>query len=298
MENKMNSIVETREPEYRTDIFVDVDNQFIHAVHPKMSLSEIKLLRYCIAMCKKGDRKFYQYEFTVPELAKVLNIDQDNLYRKGFLDMVTTKLMQTILVWRSEDGKRFKKWAIFRTCEYKNGIVRVLLNEDAAELFLNLQGKYSYTKLRWEVEMFLKSPKIIRIYELMYEFIGDPRTQPHADVACEFYLPLDELKVATWTDKQKLYDKISNFKDRILNPAIANIEEVAELKIEYENVKRGHRISGFRFKVWTKAGWEMIEECKKNGEILPQPKYWIRDYTPLIEKQVPGQMEITDFLKQ
>ena len=63
----------------------------------------------------------------------------------------------------------------------------------------------------------------------------------------EFYVSLEELRRITGTDKQKTYDKLSNFKNRILDKALREIEECCGVQITYTNHKQGRNIIGFDF---------------------------------------------------
>ena len=130
----------------------------------------------------------------------------------------------------------------------------------------------------------MKNKNSIRIYELICEkFIGH---FPFADNATEVILPVEELRRVTETATTKSYDHIGHFKDRVLFPAIAEIEEAASWKIICEDVKRSRRVIGFRLEVWSRNGWEYIEECKRKG-IIPER----------IEEQIPGQTDIFDFMQ-
>ena len=62
----------------------------------------------------------------------------------------------------------------------------------------------------------------------------------------------------------------------MLAPAIKEIEENANWKIIYTDVKKGRKIVGFNLEVWSAIGYAYMERCKQEGVL-------------------PGQMDITDF---
>ena len=132
----------------------------------------------------------------------------------------------------------------------------------------------------------MKSRYAIRIYELICEKLQS--IFPYADVATEVYITLEEARSVTNTANKKTYDKLSNFKNKVLLPSLAEIEEDANWKIITQDLKEGRRITGFRMEIWSRNGWEYIQDCKKKG-ILPTKGHSDAE-------QIPGQMNLFDFI--
>ncbi len=253
--------------EIRTDIDIlhlDVDDRYITAIHPKMTLPEMRFMRLVIAQCKQYDKSFYEYDFRVPELAKLIDCSQDDLYKT--VDALSTKMMQTFLQESKKDGRRkqFSKWQIFQTCKYKNGVLKVQLSNDAKELFLQLR---KYTSMPLERVLSLHYPHAMRIYELISMKMKP--IQPHSNVFRTVTITLEELKKVTGTNSKGYEGRVDNIKTRVLMPALEDIEANAGYHIEVEDIKQGRKIAGFTLTVWSKYGYEYVKMCEAEGKPIP-----------------------------
>lgn len=278
--------MEKREPDYNPDNKMVVSNRYIYAVHPeKMSINAMKLFRLAITQCKMSDEGFYEYDFKIQDLAESFGIDADNLYKDAQENC--KKMAQSLLYYGDGNPKHDWKYkTIFDECSYnsKTGVVTIQFSDKMSELFLQL--KRDFTRIPVTAVLLMKSKYAIRLYELICEKLNSQF--PYADVATEIQISLEEARKVTATDKKKTYDKISNFKEKVLSPAIREIEENARWKIILTDLKYGRKVTGFRMEVWSRNGWEYIEDCKRKG-ILPNRGNR--------EEQLPGQMSLFDYLQ-
>ena len=137
------------------------------------------------------------------------------------------------------------------------------------ELFLQL--KSNFTRIPIAAVLTMKSKYGIRLFEVICDKLQS--NFPYANVATEITLTLEEIRKATGTEKKKTYDRISNLKDRLLNPSLKDIEENADWKIICTDIKRGRKIDAFSLEIWDRNGYEIIQQCIREGKPLPQPKY-------------------------
>lgn len=286
--------MEIRETDYNTEKNkVVVRNDFVEAIHPdKMDLKTMKLFRLAISQCRKLDKELYAYEFKITDLAKITGVDSSNYYKDA--ETMCINMMQMILKYGGGDPK--KSWEmkhIFEACKYdaRDGIVTIKLHEDMSELLLRLGKKF--TKIPVSDILMMKSKYAIRLYELICEKMMDLR--PHADVSVCVQLTLEEIRKATGTENKKSYNEVGHLKQKILIPAIKDIE-AATRKKEHEqftgwkiisrDVKRGRRVTGFELEIWDRNSYEVVERYKQTGEPIPQS---IRD-------QIDGQLTIYDYM--
>lgn len=276
-----------RESNYNPDNKMVVSNHYIHAIHPeKMNINAMKLFRLAITQCRMSDKGFYEYDFRIQDIAKAFEIDADNLYRD--VQENCKKMMQSLLYYGDGNPKHDWKYkTIFDECSYnsKTGTITVLLSDKMTDLFLQL--KRDFTRIPISAVLTMKSKYAIRLYELICEKLNS--RFPYADTATEIQLSLDEARKVTGTETKKTYDKISNFKSKVLLPSIREIEDNASWKIVLTDLKSGRKVTGFDMVVWSRNGWEYIEDCKRKG-IIP-------DRGPAAEEQLDGQMNIYDFIK-
>ena len=271
-----------REPDYNPDNKMVVSNQYIRAVHPeRMNINAMKLFRLVITQCRMKDEEFYEYSCRITDLSALFETDPKDLYRD--VQKLCKNLVQTVLYLG--DGNPKHNWeyrAIFSKCKYEagKGIITIKLSPDVTDLFLRL--KRDFTQMPIENILLMRSKHSIRLYELLCEKMKG--AYPYAGNATAVDLSLDEVRTITGTDKKASYNRIGNFKDRVLLPALKGIEEAADWKIVLSNIKDQRKVVGFHLEIWSRNGWEIMEECKRTGKLPPQPKYM----------EVPGQLSLFD----
>ena len=273
-----------REPNYNEEenMHIDVRNDYVYAKHPqKISIYAMRLLRIAIAQCKMGDNEFYEYSFSVPRLAEMIGCDSHNLYRVA--DEITDQLLMIILkTGKMAPGKKGKKYQVFSLCEYsEDGEVVMQLHPNMREMLLNL--KPGFSEIPIAPMLMMQSKYAVRLYELICQRIGI-KNMPYANVASSINISVEDIRLVTGTDQKKTYDHISHLKNKVLLPALADIEKCADWKIICIDKKKGRRITSFDLEIWDSIGYAVVERCKRTGEPLPD-RY--RD-------QIPGQMSLFD----
>ncbi len=267
-----------REVSFSEDNHVDVKNDFISAEYPDgMKAADMKMLRFVISQCRKGDKEFFEYEFSASEIAEHFHMDRHNLYKEA-ADMVEKRLFNCNLRIGSE--KDYELIHLFKKSRYKDGTFTMKMDEEAADLFLNLRGQFTEIPIYPILQM--RSKNSIRIYELICQKFMS--CYPHAEIATSIDCTLEELRKITEADTRKSYDHAGHFKDKILFPSLAEIETAANWKIICTDIKRSRRITGFRLEVWSAAGYAYIEKCKAEGRLPEQEQ----------DDNIPGQMSFFD----
>lgn len=105
-----------------------------------------------------------------------------------------------------------------------------------------------------------KSVYSIRVFELMKQWKSAGKT-PVIDISI-FRLQLGILPTE--------YQRINNFKARVLDVAINEINEKSELNIDYIQIKKGRVVSGFQFTIKAK-------NKRKEKDVTPNSDYWLND---------------------
>ena len=265
-----------REVSFNEDNHVDVKNDFITAEYPDgMKAADMKMLRFVISQCKKGDKEFFEYEFSATDIAEYMNMDRHNLFKEA-LDMTEKRLFNCNL--RIGTRNKHELIHLFKKCTYQDGKFTMKMDEEAARLFLGLRG--NFTEIPIAPILAMRNKNSIRIYEVICQKFMSK--YPYADCAKVIDIPLEELRKVTETEKKKSYDHTGHLKNKVLTPSLAEIEEAAGWKIIVKDKKRGKKITGFELTVWSRAGWETIEKYKKEGKFPPR-------------EELPGQMSIFDY---
>ena len=110
-----------------------------------------------------------------------------------------------------------------------------------AELLLGLNGNFSQPQLSDFMRM--RSVYSMAIWHLMQREMKSQK--PGMTETINFDLSLEELREVTGT--QEKLKQVGQFKDRVLNKALREIEDNCAVIITYQNIKRGRSVIGFHF---------------------------------------------------
>lgn len=204
-----------------------------------LKLNSAKIMRALIMQIKPDDDELKSYVISIPELARLLDIGSENLYRN--IDSITDDILTNHVAIKDQQQGKFIKIQWVTACAYEKGVgLAVKMNPLLKPFLLNLQEHY--TQYQLENILAMKSVYAIRIYELLQKeqivkFI--PRSGTHIT------LTVKEIREAC--DCEDKYDKISQFKVKVLDVAVKEIQRTTMYKISYECLKKGRSIEAIRF---------------------------------------------------
>lgn len=230
-----------KEVDKRESLRVVTANNFILAEGiADLSLNARKMLYLALAQCKKNDPEFYEYSITPAELAGIWGISRQRVYQQA--DEITDELMKLVIKVSEKTGKRFKKRHVFFTCDYDDDSkLTFKLHKEMTDLLLGVNKDFS-KPLLWDF-MRMRSPYSMAIWHLMQKEMHS--TKPMMTRPIEFDLSLEELRQATNT--QDKFERLSQFKERVLDKAIREIRENCLVNIHYDYLRKGRAVTGFRF---------------------------------------------------
>ena len=241
-----------RKVDKRDNLRVVTSNEFIILEDlAQLTLNARKLLYIAVAQCRMGDDSFYNYEITPAELAEMWGIDKSHVY--GYSKKAGIELMKIVV--RQEDGKNYKLRHIFESCEYQDdGYLRFKLHKDMTDMLLGVDKSFSKPRM-WDF-MRMKSGYSMAIWHLMQREMKS--FKPMMSAPIEFDLTIEELRKVTGTENK--LRQMSEFKARVLNKAIQEIERNCLVKVNYQNIKKGRTVVGFRFTATSYLGTVQPEE--------------------------------------
>lgn len=221
-----------------------------------LSLNEIKILRMAIAQIFKSDTDFITYTVNITELAKALNISRSNIYTE--IDKITDNLLREI-VYIGDSGNPKKSWEKFQwcsKCKYDKGMLTIKLHDDLKPYLLELKKHFNHYMIADIIT--LKSVYSIRLYELMKEAMMCK--EPYADKEVDIYISIDTIRKATGTEDK--YSQMINFKEKVIDKAVNEINEKLNYYITYEPVKESRKFIGFNFNIKSRntAELEMLRD--------------------------------------
>ena len=239
------------------DLEVFQANSFIES-RQSYSLQEKRLLSTIISFVKPTDTNFITYDFSIKEWADLTGKTKENFYQ--IADDVTDGLMGKIIKIDkiSKDGKKaFKKFHVMSTANYEDGVLELEISKDMNNIFLQLQSKKNYTHYELIEFVTLTSTHAQRIYELIKQYQHSKNRKRT--------IGLFDLK--TMLGIEDKYKEFKEFRRKVLNVALKQIEEHTTLRYKWQGVKRGRKIHSIEFYEIHIAGKENPTELQEKAFI-------------------------------
>ena len=235
-----------------TENMVVMSNDLVKA-KSNLSLNEIKILRLAIMQVIKQDTELMTYKVNVMELADLMQITRQSIYQE--IDKITTSLLKEIVY--VGDGNPKHKWLKFQWCsycKYDNGVLTIKLHDNLKPYLIGLSQLY--TQYALEDIFGLKSVYSIRLYELLREGLRGKKV--YADHVAQVTILVDTIKKAT--DTETKYPRMGNFKARVIDDSLKEINEKLGYYITYTPVKESRKIIGFKFELKSEVWARMLGE--------------------------------------
>ena len=243
MEVYMKSVLKknsNKKVDTRKNIRVVTKNSLITAKSlGSLSLNTRKFFLLAIAQCRISDKEFFAYEMSLEEFSQILNISKKSAY--NYANSISDELLKIVVV-DELPNKEFRKYSAFSYVEYKDGIISFKLNSDMTEFLLNLNKNFSKPLLADFMPM--QSTFTMSVWHLMQREMQSSKPDPRHP-AMHFNLSLEELRIVTNTENK--LERISQFKERVLNTSIKEIKTLQLADITYTDVKRGRSVVSFDF---------------------------------------------------
>lgn len=207
-----------------------------------LKLNSAKLIRAAIMQIVPEDAELKPYIITIKDLAELLGVPASNIYRD--IEEITDDIIKNPVYVREEKaGKtiRFIKMPWVTRCEYKaDAGVALKLNEDLKPFLINL--KEHYTQYTLDSVLAMKSVYAIRIYELIQSKIMS-RMLPKDGTKIE--ISVQEIRECC--DCEDRYPAFANFRDKVIDKAVNEINRVTLYRVGYSYTKKGRAVVGIVF---------------------------------------------------
>ena len=202
------------------------------------SLGELKILDTYISRINASDDTKRTVIFTKEEYEELMGLTCAD---PRFLEKNTDGLLGKIVTLKMPN-KDFFKFVLFSKAyyhkdEYGKPVVELTCTEEARDLFFCI-GKYHYFKYALENVIHLNRKSSY----LLYLHIVSNRYRK------EWEVDLNELRDSVLDCKgQASYQEYKIFKNRVLDPAVKEINEKTDCHFKYEVIKRGRRVAKIKF---------------------------------------------------
>ena len=213
----------------------------------KLSLAEIRLMQLAIIDAREtgaGIDTVTPLPIHASRYAEAFGVTRQTAYE--VLIEAETSLFKRYFTFLDErDGKPVKShWVSQAKYLDDEAIIEIMLTPAVVKEITRIdaiEAKTLFTRFALEQVAPMKSVYSVRLYELLNQWRQAKKVSFDLDVF-RGQLGVEDTE----------YKAMSDFKKRVLDLAVNEINEKSDLKVSYEQVKKGVAIAGFKFKVLTK----------------------------------------------
>lgn len=250
--------------------FVVKANDLITKSRYSLSFQQQKILLYFISRIKPTDEERTVYELSIKEFSKVCGYDEYNGYYYQSIKADIKKLCDASSWIETEPGKEeLFRWIDRAEINRNSGTIKISFHYTVSQYLFALSEQYTQYSLY--NALCLSHKYSIRLYEYLYSM----------RYKGQFMVSIDELKKRIDAER---YTKISHFKDRVLEPAIEEIDNMTDLEVEYDYIRTGRQITHIIFKYYEKTSVGMaITRRLQESVIEPENRKAHREMMKKIE---------------
>lgn len=243
------------------------DNRLIQNARFNLTATQQKFLAYVISKIKPTDDGLKEYEIRVEDFCHLCGIDKTWFYTE-FIKLVEEFDSKSFWI---ENEKELYKFRWFDDTSYQKGKgqIKVTLSKRLREYLIGLTKEFTQYEL-YNI-MALKSKYAIRLFELFKSYAYQRQRD----------FDIEELKEILYATN---YKNFADFKKRVLEPSVKEINEYTELKVEYLPIQKGKKIIQVRFIIGRKELVESYISYRKTIEQINKDN-----------NQIQGQMNIEDY---
>ncbi len=257
---------------------VTQDNRFIYAKYGDTTANELKFFYYVISKLNSiSDKGFEACEIPINEiLGEVLdheNLDANYLYVKKLCESLSKRYLldetRSIDPVTNKEVDNFKSMPLFKFLEYTKGqaTIKYQLNDCLKPYLLGLRKNFTQIPLQHILP--IRSGYAIRIYQILLSELKQNKN--------ETTRTLIELQDILCVPKS-MY-KWDNFKQRILEPSIKEINATTDIVAGYSTKKQRQKITEIVFEICYKD----LQRRKDQAKDKEQQRIQVEVIKPLTE---------------
>jgi len=197
----------------------------------KLELMELRFLAYCISKIEQDTGDFCKITARIVDVAKAFDIDTDNVYK--LVKVIVKRINDKPAEYRNGNYDVVSVW--LTTFSHGEGKFIFKLNDDLKPYLLQLKDNFTSYRIR-DVYQF-KSATTWHLYELLKQYKNQKTVE----------FDLDRFKALTGT--LGLYSRWNNFKARVIDPSIDEINTYSDIEVQYELIKHGVKVVSIKFHI-------------------------------------------------
>ena len=213
------------------------DNALINASY-YLSLTEQRLILLAIIQARAEKlTNSNEFKVRVSSYINAYGVQDATAYEaiKKATETLRTRYFTFERVVDGEPEKVVSNWVQSIAYAENSSYIKIKFTDDVMPLITQLEKHFTSYELEQVKD--LTSIYAIRLYEMMMQWRSSGQTQQ---------IPIDELRYKLGIEPDE-YKQMVNFKTKVLDFAINQINEHTDIKASYEQHKQGRSITGFTF---------------------------------------------------
>lgn len=235
-------------------------NDIIRNSRYSLSVQQQKILLYMISKIRPMDTGNEEYTFDIQEFCSVAGLDTSNGFYYVSLKRQIKELRDSS-VWVKVGKKEILlSWLNTVEMDEGSGTIKIKFHETIQPYLFELKEKYVSYRLN-EV-LVMRSKYSLHLYELLKSFAYGDAFHNYQEVEVNY----EPKQLQVLLDAEK-YDRYYNFKQRVLLPAIQEINECSEeIHVEMKEERAGRAIKSVLFLITHAHGRQILNarEMKKD----------------------------------
>lgn len=208
-------------------------NELIQKARYALSTQEQKLLLYAISKVKPDDTQLYEYDFDLGEMCQALGITMNG---KNYANIrAALQSIRDKSFWIHDGNvKKLCAWISGAEIYEKEARVRIQLDKRLMPYLLEIRDSYTAYQLKNVLSM--NSKYSIRMYEILKSYAN---------------LGTYNVSVADLQNSLQVngYSTYVDFRKRVIDVAVSEINELTDITVEYVPVKTGRFITHINFTI-------------------------------------------------
>jgi len=219
-------------------VLVKEPHEFIRGKY-KLSAFALKILSFLFSKIDPfQDEPFQKYEISVQEIKEIYGKNYGDIYsvvKNTFRNLIDIKI-------ELEDEDEWKIFTIIvdPTILKRNGTISFFISPNLLQL---LKKSKHFLKYDISILAYFNSAYSVRLYKLLKDRLEINKKFNHQD---KYLIELEEFKNLLQIPKSYIYGDI---KRKVLTPALKEINEYSDIKVDFEEIKKGRKVEKLAFSI-------------------------------------------------
>lgn len=213
-------------------------NSIIQKSRYKLSIAEQRTIAYICSMIKpieEGEQFQLEYTFNIQKYCWICGLNYESGKNYSDIKAILQNLSDKSMWLKQGDEEILVRWLAKVRTNKQKGTVHIKIDEDLVPYLFGLKQQFTQYQLLDILAM--KSVYSIRIYELLKSYAGLKKK----------VFELDDLKKKLMVEDISSYNRFPDFRRKVLDVAINEINNLTALNVSYEPVSKGRKVIKIEF---------------------------------------------------